>query len=141
MFGSMFSVRLHKKVSDFVLLCGLLFGASALLMTGITAGTAAGSLWIAFGGFAAVCFLMTTCNSVITSMFPMFMKGKMNSGMLAGVLNGFCYVGSTVSSYGLGAVADHFGWSAVFTVLTVVCVGCVALTIPYLIVKRVLKKA
>jgi sugar phosphate permease len=71
----------------------------------------------------------------------MFMKGKMNSGMLAGVLNGFCYMGSTVSSYGLGAVADHFGWSAVFTVLTAVCVGCVALIFPYLIAKRVLKKA
>ena len=140
MFGSMFSVRLHKRVSDFVLLCGLLFGASALLMTGITAGSAAGSLWISFGGFAAVCFLMTTCNSVITSMFPMFMKGKMNSGMLAGVLNGFCYVGSTVSSYGLGAVADHFGWGAVFTVLTAVCVGCVVVSLPYMIAKRFLEK-
>lgn len=141
MFGSMFSVRLHKRIPDFVTLCGLLFGGSALLMACITVGSGAGILWIAFGGFAAVCFLMATCNSVITSMFPMFMKGKMNSGMLAGVLNGFCYAGSTISSYGLGAVADHAGWSAVFTVLTAVSVGCVVLILPYWIAKRVLKKA
>jgi sugar phosphate permease len=36
---------------------------------------------------------------------------------MAGLLNGFCYVGSTVTSYGLGAIADRFGWAAVFYVL------------------------
>jgi sugar phosphate permease len=69
----------------------------------------------------------------------MFMKGKMNSGMLAGVLNGFCYVGSTLSSYGLGALADHFGWEAVFTVLTAACAGCLVLAMLYGAGKRVIK--
>ena len=41
----------------------------------------------------------------------------MNSGLFAGVLNGFCYLGSTISSYGLGAIADNFGWTAVFITL------------------------
>lgn len=42
--------------------------------------------------------------------------------MLAGILNGFCYLGSTISSYGLGAVADASGWRAVFVLL--LSVGC-----------------
>jgi sugar phosphate permease len=64
----------------------------------------------------------------------------MTSGMLAGALNGFCYVGSTLSSYGLGALADNFGWEAVFTVLTSVCGGCLVLALLYGVGKRTLKK-
>ena len=141
MFGSAFSVKAQKRLPDFVLLCGALFGGSAVILLGVTVGLKAGLLPLLFAGFALVCFLMATGNSVITSMFPMFMKGKMNSGMLAGVLNGFCYVGSTLSSYGLGALADHFGWEAVFTVLTTVCLGCLILAVGYWGVKRLLKVA
>ena len=49
------------------------------------------------------------------------MRGKVNSGFYAGILNGFCYVGSTISSYGLGYVAEHYGWTAVFWLLIAVC--------------------
>lgn len=140
MFGSVFSVRLHKRIPDFAVSCAVLFGVSGLGMMGVLAGMKGGVLWLAMAGFGAVCFLMATGNSVITSMFPMLMKGKLNSGMLAGVLNGFCYVGSTVSAVGLGAVADHFGWSAVFTVLTAVCIGCAVLALPYVVLKHFLEK-
>jgi sugar phosphate permease len=45
------------------------------------------------------------------------MKGKVNSGLVAGIINGFCYVGSTISDYGLGAVQEATGsWSSVFYV-------------------------
>lgn len=139
LFGSALSVRLQKRISDFVLLCGVLFGVSGAVLLGVTAGLKAGALIPIFAGFAVACLFMATCNSVITSMFPMFMKGKLNSGMLAGVLNGFCYVGSTLSSYGLGALADNFGWQSVFTVLTTVCLGCLVLAAGYWGVKRLLK--
>ncbi len=141
LFGSALSVRLHKRIPDFVLLCGILFGGSGAVLFGVTAGLKAGALVPIFAGFAVVCLFMATCNSVITSMFPMFMKGKMNSGMLAGVLNGFCYVGSTLSYYGLGALADHFGWRSVFTVLTAVCLGCLLLATGYWGGKRLSKRA
>lgn len=60
-------------------------------------------------------------NNIVTSMAPMYLRDKVNSGMTAGVLNGFCYVGSTISSYGLGAVADSRGWSGVIGLLFAVC--------------------
>ena len=54
-------------------------------------------------------------------MAPLYLRDKIgNSGMLAGVLNGCCYVGSTISSYGLGLVADNSGWNGVFILLLVV---------------------
>ena len=50
-------------------------------------------------------------------MMPLRLKDRVNSGRMAGLLNGFCYLGSTVTSYGLGAIADGFGWASVFYVL------------------------
>ena len=38
-------------------------------------------------------------------------------GKVAGIMNGFCYLGSTISAYGLGSFADAFGWESVFTLL------------------------
>ena len=68
-----------------------------------------------------VSLLMHAANSVITSMAPLYMRDKMDSGLLAGVLNGSCYVGSTISSYGLGVIADNSGWNAVFYLLFGLC--------------------
>ena len=90
--------------------------------------------------FAVVCFLVGSCNSLITSIFPLFMKGRVNSGLIAGVLNGFCYVGSTISSYGLGAIADNHGWSGVFAVLLAVCLFSVICTVAYGIAGTIIKK-
>ena len=74
-------------------------------------------------------------NNIITSIFPLYMKGKVNSGLIAGILNGFCYVGSTISDYGLGAIQEATGtWESVFYVLLVACVLVVAVALVYMIV-------
>ena len=54
-------------------------------------------------------------------MAPLYWKDKLNPGLFAGVFNGFCYAGSTVSAYGLGAVADKGGWDAVIWLLFGLC--------------------
>ena len=58
-----------------------------------------------------VALFMHTIGSVVTSIAPLELREKMDSGILAGLLNGFCYVGSIISSYGLGVIADNFGWT------------------------------
>ena len=55
-------------------------------------------------------------------------------------LNGFCYVGSTISAYGLGVVADNFGWTAVFWVLFGFCAIAVAAWGIYAVVARLIKR-
>ena len=139
-FGNAFAIAVHKKVSDFVLQCALTFLCAGIIVGGVIGGISLNVFWITLIGFAIVCFLVSSCNSVITSIFPLFMKGKINSGLIAGVLNGFCYVGSTISSYGLGALADHFGWIAVFWLLFFVCMGVSVSAGIYLLVKRFLSK-
>ena len=129
-FGNAFAVLVHKKMNDFVHQCALMFFASGIIIAAVIASISTGVFIILLLGFAAVTLLVSSCNSLITSIFPLFMKGKVNSGLIAGVLNGFCYLGSTISAYGLGAIADGWGWMAVFYVLlgvmcTVVLIGIV----------------
>lgn len=119
-FGNLFAVTLHKRIPNFVYQCGAVFFAS-----GIVIGLAMGSFGLdtflpALISFAVICFLVGSCNSLITSIFPLFMKDKLNSGLIAGIINGFCYVGSTLSSWGLGLIADNFGWMGVFILLLAV---------------------
>ena len=64
------------------------------------------------------------------------MKGKVNSGLIAGVLNGFCYLGSTLSTYVLGSIADNHGWLTVFWTLLAVCAVISLLGLIYSLVRK-----
>jgi OPA family glycerol-3-phosphate transporter-like MFS transporter len=108
-FGTAVTVELHKKIKNFVWICALLFLVSAALIGAVLGFLPTGALVVTIACFALVSCLMSGVNNVLTSMAPLYWKDKINSGALAGVLNGFCYLGSTISSYGLGAVADAGG--------------------------------
>lgn len=140
-FGNAFAVKTHKYIPDFVFQCAVMFAVSGAIIGGVIAGLALDQFVLTLVGFTLVCFLVSSCNSTITSIFPLFMKGKVNSGMIAGILNGFCYVGSTASSYGLGLVADHFGWTAVFWLLFGACAVVAAFALIYGVIKAAIKKA
>ena len=90
---------------------------------------------VILGSFGIVSCLMAGINNVITSMAPLYWKEKFNSGRLAGVLNGFCYLGSTLSAYGLGKIADMGGWNSVFFLLLLLCLLAALLAGGYLVVK------
>ena len=120
-FGNLFAHKLHDRIPDYVNHCGVIFAGIAVLV-----GVIIGSMMLKLAalmliGLVAVNYLASSLNSLITSIFPLFMRGKANAGLFAGILNGFCYVGSTISSYGLGAIADSFGWVWVFWTLLACC--------------------
>jgi sugar phosphate permease len=57
---------------------------------------------------------MSAVNNVITSIVPLYSRDKIDSGLLAGLLNTFCYIGSTLATSLLGRIADTKGWNDVF---------------------------
>ena len=79
-FGNAFAVSLHKKIPDFVMQCALAFLCSGVIIGGVIGGLSLRSFLFTLIGFTLVCFLVSSCNSLITSIFPLFMKGKVNSG-------------------------------------------------------------
>ena len=140
MFANYFAVNVHKKIPDYVMQSAMVFLLSGIIIAAVIGGLSLNQFVLTLIGFTLVCFLVSSSNSMITSIFPLFMKGKVNSGLIAGILNGFCYLGSTISSYGLGLIADEFGWTAVFWVLLSVCaVVCVGAVI-YLLIKKIIVK-
>ena len=86
--------------------------------------------------------MMHGVNNVITSIAPLKMRDKIEPGRIAGILNGFCYMGSTISAYGLGAIADHSGgWNAVFNLLLSACVVGIVVGLIYIIYVKLIKKS
>lgn len=123
-FGAFVAVGLNKHIKNFALLSAVLFGVSSLIILGImTIGSKSAVLMILF--FGIVLCVMHSVNNVVTSIAPLKLRDKVNPGKLAGILNGFCYLGSTISSYGLGLIADNFGWQSVFMLLLVLSAVCV----------------
>ncbi len=139
-FGNAFAVGIHRRLHDFVYQCMLIFAVSGAVIGAVLLSFGSASFALPLICFAAVCFLVGSNNSLITSIFPLFMKGKVNSGRIAGILNGFCYVGSTISSYTLGLIADNYGWSSVFYVLLATALGTAALAALYVPIKAYLAR-
>lgn len=139
-FGNAFALKLHKPIPDYVNHCAVVFAAVAVLL-----GVIIGSLMLHAAifmliGLIAANFLASSLNSLLTSIFPLYMRGKVNSGLFAGIINGFCYLGSTISAYGLGVVADHSGWISVFWVLVGFCALALIAWGGYLFVRVLVKR-
>lgn len=139
-FGTAVATLLHKKIRNFVALCATLFFASSLALGAVIVCLDSNAFVVTVVGFSLVACLMSGVNNVITSMVPLYMKKEVPSGALAGVLNGFCYLGSMLSNYGLGSVADGFGWAAVFWLLLGCSVGAAALGYGYAFFESLFKR-
>ena len=141
LFGTSVAVALNKKVRDFVDLCGMAFAAIAVLTFCLMiAGGGSRGVVVTLACLAGVSLLTSATNNVITSMAPLYLKKQFNAGLLAGIMNGLCYVGSTLSAYGLGAFADGSGWNAVFLLLAALSAACVIVAVVNLIVRLSVKK-
>lgn len=135
-FGNAGALKMHKIIPDYVHHCTVVFAVITVFIGIIIGSLSLEFISLMLIGLVIVNFLASSLNSLITSIFPLFMRGKVNSGLFAGVLNGFCYLGSTISSYGLGLIADHFGWTAVFWTLIGFCVLTFIVWIGYVFIKK-----
>lgn len=139
-FGNLCALNMHKKILDYVTHCGVVFAVILGFIGLIIGSIKLNQVLIMLAGLVIVNFLASSLNSLITSIFPIFMRGKVNSGLYAGVLNGFCYLGSTMSSYGLGIIADNWGWIAVFGFLMSFCAVICAVWFGYSLCKKIYEK-
>jgi len=79
---------------------------------------------------------MSMVNNVVTSVYPLDRRKIMSSGFVSGFLNSFCYVGSTVTSYSLGAISQNHGWNGAFFVIFAVSALAVVLSAAGVITER-----
>lgn len=126
-FGAMLVKRIHSVISSHLLMNLIFFTAGALLCGGILLSLRLHSIVLIMLCFIGVACTMAMVNNVITSVFPLDIRRLMNAGFAAGLLNTFCYVGSTTASYSLGALSQSRGWSPVFMLMLAVCGGAAAI--------------
>lgn len=139
-FGTPLMVFAHKKIPDYVAMCAVGFAVVGGIIAMIMWSLKIGAAFLMLGGMLVASLIANGLNSGVAGIFPVNMRKMVNSGMLAGVLNGFCYLGSTISAYGLGAIADRWGWMAVFGVLLAFCVFVCLCWVVYSIIKKALIK-
>ena len=118
-FGATVAVWLHKRIKSFVSLGAIFFLCATVLMGVVILFLPKKVFVVTIVCFALISCLMSAVNNIVTSLMPLCWRDKVNSGMVAGILDGFCYLGSAISSYGLGKVAETWDWLAVFWVLLI----------------------
>ena len=134
-FGSTAAIFLNKKLKNFIYVCGVLY-LIAFVMFLCVILLLNSNIWILPLG----CFMIVTCamggvNNVLTNIFPM-LYSKKNAGLIAGVLDGFCYVGSAITAFLLGSVADNYGWNNVFYILISVCLLMIIICAIYILINK-----
>ena len=119
--GAIIAQRIYRKIDNYVWTCGVLYG-SATLLIGLVVILLDMPYWlITLVSFILVTLCMSGINNILTCVFPMTYSRTMNAGLIAGLIDGFCYVGSAITTYGLGAISDSFGWDVAIYVLLGVC--------------------
>ena len=121
--GAIFAVFINKFVKNHSDLLGVFFGLSAVTVLGIQLIFKTDMWYLALLLFGLVSLFMNGANNIITNMFPLHVGKQYNSGMLAGLLNGACYVGSTLSQYLIALIAIAGDWTAVINVFFWLCIG------------------
>lgn len=135
-FGASLVKTLHKKQKNENILNSIFYFA-AMILAGLIILTlnlrSAPLTLVLFGGIAC---LMSAVNNVITSVVPLYSRDKIDSGLSAGLLNTFCYIGSTLATSLLGKIADTKGWNDVFICILLFIVAAFAVCCISVIAKR-----
>lgn len=139
-FGAAIIKKIHEKIESHAVMNCIMFAFSAIICGGILFSMKIHSI-----AAVMVCFILVACamamiNNVITSMFALDNRRLLNAGFAAGLLNTFCYIGSTTTSYALGAVSQSSGWNAVFVIMLSVCAAACVICFAGNIIHKKLEK-
>ena len=136
-FGTSLVNLLHKKEKNENVLNGIFYLGAMIITALIILTVNLKSVPLTLALFGGVACLMAAVNNVITSVVPLYSRDKIDSGFSAGLLNTFCYVGSTMSTSLLGKIADTKGWNEVFVcILIFTAVSFVLCTASAVIAKK-----
>ena len=122
-FGAILVKKINEKVKNLISLAIIFAAAIAIFIGLITVFLKVSAIPVVLF-FTLVMLLSYGVNNIVTSLGPLTLREELNPGTVAGLLDGFCYVGSALSTYMLGSIADHYGWTAVLlSVLTVLLIA------------------
>jgi len=136
--GAIIAQSLYKGVKDYFVAGAILFGVSALGI-GIVIIFISSSVAVTIISLAIISCAMSGISCIITSAIPTTMRGTVNTGLVAGVINSCCYIGSALATYLLGYIAQSSGWTSVFWVVFAISIAGMIVMSTGIIAKQVKK--
>lgn len=121
--------KIHDHIESHSAMNALLYVVTAVLCGGIMLFLHIHNIVFIMICFVLISAVMSMVNNVITSMYPLNRRHLLGSGFAAGLLNTFCYVGSTLTSYSLGAVSQKSGWNMVFVIMLMISVAATVISV------------
>lgn len=105
-FAAALVMLLNKKIKNYTTLLGIMF-ITATVCLAVVLPLIGNAHWIfIIVAFGLVALLMSCVSNTITSFVPLLLRDRLNSGMVTGLFDGCCYLGSALSAYVLGLVTD-----------------------------------
>lgn len=126
-FGSALAMRTNRWIRDFRALCGFFCLLTSVCLLGLRISLDLSQVVPALILMGVTSCLVHGVVTVVVNIMPLSLRDRVDPGFLSGLLNACGYVGSTVSAYGLGSIADGLGWSAVLRVLLYAAIGATVL--------------
>lgn len=140
--GNFIGVACNKRVKDFILFGVIFMAATAAFVAVAYVGVACVSVVLLFIGSGFSSCLLYGFGNIMTGKVPMSVPDKKSSGFYAGVMNGAAYVGSTISTYGLGLIADKSGWNGTFLSLVAIsAISTIVFALFFVVYKLITKKS
>ena len=126
------SPYLNKKFGNYIVTSLAAFVSGAILIIGVLLFI--GVHWLpVIILFTLESIAMGLVANTTTVQVPLTFKGKFDAGFLAGYLNGACYIGMSLNTYVLGAMADSSGWTGALVLLIAIAAFSALLAAIYLI--------
>ena len=121
-FGAVLNTFVGKKIKSFITQGAFwyLLSSVAMLIIALFINTNAWIVVLILISFNAL--FMASINNLVTAIAPLYLRDKINTGLLAGVIDGCCYVGSALSLVCFALVKEVSGtWTNLFIILMVIC--------------------
>lgn len=117
------SSRLYGRWFRNPLSCAACFFAVAMAAAAVLVGSRYAALSVLSAALLTGC--MHGVNMMLISVIPSFYKSTGHVSTVSGILNCCAYLGSALSTYGVAAVTDSFGWNVtIYLWLGTAVIGC-----------------
>ncbi|MBR4761378.1 MAG: MFS transporter [Clostridia bacterium] len=133
--GSFIAKKINQKFSDHIICSTIFFAVAATLIISIR-------LLLNVSAIPVAIMMIPTMicgyavNNIVTSVAPLSLRDEINPGVAAGVLDGFCYIGSAIGTYALGYIADISSWNTALVLLFAVSVFSAVAALALRLLKR-----
>jgi len=111
LFGVYFSNHLNKKYFNNELVTAACFFLITVLALLALVNFGNKNIYVSVAMLGIITSSMLGVNTMLVSLVPLYFKQFGKVSTVFGLLNSSTYLGSAISSYGIGAMAQEFGWA------------------------------